>query len=106
LQLDYVACIICGKTVSRNKFSFEPFSIEPLDYIILQRREQRGGRSKEEGKQAGFFIIPEESKNILELWNSGDPDEKAIVEAFKNKLLTVLKAYLSAGIITREELVP
>ncbi len=95
---------MCGKTVSQNKFNFEPFKIEPLDYIILQVREQRGGRSKEEGKQAGFFLLPEQSKNIVELWSSGDPEEKAIVEAFKERLLVILKAYLNAGIIKDSDL--
>ena len=102
-RLDYVACVVCGKTVALGKFKPEVFSIDPLEYYVLQRREQRGGRSKEKGKQPGFFIIEEESKNIMELWESEEPSERQIVQTFKDRLLTLLRAYVKAGIISKED---
>jgi len=103
-KLNYVACIVCGKTVIANKFNAETFSIDPLDYIILQAREQRGGRSKTEGEQPGFFLVKEESKTIKELWDSGDSDERAIAETFRDRVLALVRAYVKAGIIQKEEL--
>ena len=102
-EVEYVACIICGKTVVLNKFPTGPFTIDPLDYRILQVRRQRGGRSKVKGEQPGFFLVPEDCKTIVELWN-GDATEREIVEVFKERLLALLKAYKKAGIISEEDL--
>lgn len=99
-KIDYVACIMCGKTVVRSKLKNEGFRIEPLDFRVLQVREQKGGR-----KEQGFFDIPEEGKTILQLWNGSD-EEKAIVEIFKSRLLSIVHSYLRTGIIQRKELVP
>ncbi len=99
-KVEYVACIICGKTVVKAKLKNEGFRIEPLDFRILQVREQKGGRSEQ-----GFFDIPEEGKTILQLWNGSD-EEKAIVEIFKSRLLSIVRSYLKAGIIQRNEIVP
>jgi len=106
VRLDYIACIMCGKTVILNKFRAEGFSIDPLEYYVLQHREQRGGRSKKEGEQPGFFIIEGESRNIVDLWNSADSSEREIAETLKDRLLSVVKAYMRAGIIGKEEVVP
>lgn len=103
-NLEYVACIMCGKTVIANKFNAEPFTIDPLDYIVLQIREQRGGKSKQEGQQPGFFLLKEDSKTIRQLWESGDPQERAVAETFKDRILSIVRAYKQAGIIKREEL--
>lgn len=103
-RIYYVACIVCGKTVVANKFNAEPFRIDPLDYIILQAREQRGGRSKTKGEQPGFFLIEGESKTIKELWESGNSEERAIAETFKDRVLSLVRAYVKAGIIKESDL--
>lgn len=103
-RVEYVACIVCGKTVVVNKFKADPFTIDPSEYIILQVREQRGGRSKEEGQQPGFFLLKEESKTIKDLWESGDAQERAIAEAFKERVLSIVRAYKKAGIIKESDL--
>ena len=95
----YVACNFCGKTVSERKFNAIPFDIAPSEYIILQVRQQVGGR-----KGQGFFNIPEEGKNIVEMWNGGDPREREIAEALKDRVLNVARDYIEAGIITKEEI--
>jgi len=95
----YIACNFCGKTVSENKFDAAPFDIAPSEFIILQVRRQVGGR-----KGQGFFIIPEEGKNIVEMWNGGDSREREIAEALKERLLNIVRDYIENGIITKEEI--
>ena len=98
--VEYVACCMCGKTVARNKLKAEGFKIDPLDFRILQVREQKGGRSGQ-----GFFDIPEEGKTIKQLYEGSEQDRE-IVEAFKTRILSVVRAYVKAGIINQSELVP
>ena len=74
----YLACIMCGKTIPERRFVAAPFDITPSEYTILQVRQQVGGR-----KGQGFHEIPEEGKNIVEMWNGGDPREREIAEALK-----------------------
>ena len=96
----YIACNFCGKTVAENRFNAIPFDIAPTEFIILQVRRQVGGR-----KGQGFYNIPGEGKNIVEMWNSGDPRLREIAEALKERVLNVVKDYEEAGIITKEELI-
>ena len=98
VKVEYVACIMCGKTVSRNRFKPEPFAISPLEYRVLQVREQVGGRKKQ-----GFFNIDTEARTIVDLWKGSEADRN-LAEALKERLLTVLKEYIKAGIIKRSEL--
>jgi hypothetical protein len=98
VELSYVACVVCGKTVILNKFKGEPFRIPPLEFRVLQIREQKGGRSEQ-----GFFNIPEKGRTIEQLWK-GSEEERAIVECFKNRLLMVVRSYVKAGIIKPSEL--
>ena len=95
----YVACNFCGKTVSERRFVAAPFDITPSEYRILQVRQQVGGR-----KGQGFFDIPEEGKNIVQMLNDGDPREREIAEALIERVLNVVRDYMEAGIITREEI--
>lgn len=90
---------MCSKTVALNKFSAKPFEIEPSEFRVLQVREQVGGR-----KGQGFFNIPEEGKNIIELWNSADPEEKEVAEVLKARLLEVVRSYINSGVLSREEI--
>jgi len=98
VKIEYIACIVCGKTIVRNKFKNEGFKISPLDFRILQVREQKGGRSEQ-----GFFDIPEEGRTIEQLWNGSEAD-RLIVQEFKDRLLAVLRSYIQVGIIKHSEL--
>ena len=98
-KIRYLACIMCGKTVVETRFDAAPFDIPPIDYRVLQVRQSVGGR-----KGQGFFDMPEEGKTIVEMWNGGDPREREIAEALKDRLLNVVRDYIEAGIITKEEI--
>ena len=98
-KIRYLACIMCGKTIVERRFDAAPFDISPIDYRVLQVRQSVGGR-----KGQGFFDMPEEGKTIVEMWNGGDPREREIAEALKDRLLNVVRDYIEAGIITKEEI--
>ena len=102
--VNYIACNMCGKTVAETKFNPAPFNIDPSEFIILQVREQRGGRSKEEGSQPGFFLQEDQSKTMKQLWESSDSSERTIAETFKERVLSVVKAYFKDGIIQPSDL--
>ena len=102
--VNYVACNMCGKTIVQNKFNPEPFTIDPSEFIILQVREQRGGSSKQEGSQPGFFLQADQSKTMKQLWESSDSSERLLAETFKERLLSVVKAYAKDGIIQQSDL--
>ena len=89
---------MCGKTVARNKFIPKPFTISPLEFRVLQVRDQVGGR-----KGQGFFNIDSEARTIVDLWN-GSQEEKNLAQVLKERLLTVVREYIKQGIIMKEEL--
>ncbi len=98
MKVEYLACIFCGKTIVKNKFKSEPFSIAPTDFRLIQVRDQVGGR-----KGQGFFDVPEEGRTILDLWE-GSKTDRSIAECLKERLLTIVKDYLDHGIISPSEL--
>ena len=98
-KTEYLACIMCGKTVPEERFNAAPFDIAPIEFRVLQVRQQVGGR-----KGQGFYDLPEEGKNIVQMWNDGDPREREIAEVLKERLLNVVRDYIEAGIITKEEI--
>ena len=98
-ELEYIACIMCGKTVYEKRFNAAPFDISPRDYIVIQVRRAMGG-----GKGHGFPTIPGAGKNIVQMWNEGDPRHREIAEVLKERLLNVVRDYIEAGIITKEEI--
>jgi len=100
VNVEYVACLMCGKTLAKRRFTKEGLRIRPSEFYALQVREQVGGRS---GKQ-GFFLIPSESKNILQLLE-GSEEEKEIAQCLVDRVLMIAKDFLKEGIISRSQLV-
>lgn len=97
--IKYVNCFNCGHARALSKFLTDKgFTISPLDFFMLRAREQVGGR-----RGQGFYDIPEEARTIIDLWNSGDAQEREIAVMIKQRLLTVAREYLKAGIITIKE---
>lgn len=97
-KVEYLACIFCGKTIVKDKFKGEPFSIMPTEFRLVQVRDSVGGR-----KGQGFFDVPKEGRTILDLWG-GSKADRSIAECLKERLLTVVKDYMDHGIITPSEL--
>jgi len=78
-----------------------------IDWVVLQVREMlagpgRGKRIK--GTDYGFPAIKEEGLSIIEMLDH--EEHREVVEAIKGRLVKIVRAYLAAGIIEKEELVP
>ena len=102
-KLKYLACLFCGKSQYLSSLTEKSFkSIEPLEWKILQVRQQHPGRGKGHGGK-GFTLIPEECLSIMEM--AKDPEYRELVELIKYRLVKIVRAYLSAGLIKKEDLI-
>ena len=98
-EIKYVCCFNCGHATVLSRLKPDAFDIEPSDFFVFRVREQVGGRSRQ-----GFFDIPEKARTITELVNSEDPEEKEVGEILKRRLLTIVRSYIEAGVVTKDEL--
>ena len=102
---EQIACIFCGKSVIREKIDLAKYENWDIDWKVLQIREilPGPGRGKKvKGGSYGFPVVPEESLSILEMVESGDYDD--VVEAIKGRLIKIVRAYIEARIISRDEI--
>ena len=102
---EQIACIFCGKSVIREKIDLEKFENWDINWNVLQVREilPGPGRGKKgKGKGYGFPVVPEESLSIIEM--AENAEYKEIVEAIKRRLIKIVKAYIEARIISKEEI--
>jgi len=61
-----------------------------------------GAGKKGKNASTGWPLIESACKSIVEL--AADPAYADLVEAIKNRLILITKAYIQAGIISKEEL--
>ena len=99
----YVSCPYCSHSILLNKFLKTSFPIDPLDFFIMNSREQRSdpgwkkGSAKGSG-QVGFFHVEGSEKTILDLAR-GTPEEKRIAQKIANRIKTIYESYVKAGLI-------
>ena len=74
---------------------FSSFSIDPLEFRVLQIREQHPREIG--GKSRGFTL--EGSETILEMQDS----HPEVVEKIKDRLFAIMKRYREGGVISDEE---
>ena len=108
-KFSYLACPFCNRNMLLNKIdpdqlakleTKEGISVDPLEWKIYQVREQRGGKgSPTRGIKAkgGFYLIPEESKSIIEMLE--DEELKAYAEAVIERLKIIWSSYMKAGLV-------
>ena len=102
---EQIACIFCGKSVIREKIDLEKYDNWDIDWKVLQIREilPGPGRGKKvKGKSYGFPVVPEESLSIVEMVDN--VEYKDIVEAIKGRLIKIVRGYIEAGIISKDEI--
>jgi hypothetical protein len=107
---EQIACIFCGKATLKDRLDLDVVANNySVDWAVLQVREAlagpgRGkrGSNKKTGRRTGWPIIEKECKSIVEL--SNDPHYSDLVEAIKNRLVMIAKAYIKAGIIKSSDL--
>ena len=102
-----LACPFCGKNVILEKVDLDRLGSNwSIDWKVLQIREMLPGPGrghKGKTKEHGFPVIEEESLSIVDL--AADPSYSEVVAAVKKRLITIVRAYVEAGIIRKEELV-
>ena len=101
---EQVACVFCGKSVIRERLSLESFENWSIDWKVLQVREMLAGPcrgKKGKDRSTGFPVVPEESLSILQMAENEEYDN--LVEAIRNRLVMIVKAYIKAGLISKEE---
>lgn len=102
-----LACPFCGKSTLLDRVDLDRLGDNwSIDWKVLQIRDMlagpgRGHRGK--SKDYGFPVIKEESLSIVDL--AADPSYAEVVAAVKQRLITIVRAYVEAGIIRKEELV-
>lgn len=103
-EVPFVNCPLCSHSrVLKGRYAWkpEPFEIDPADFHVLTVREQKGGKGT-----GGFFNIPGRERTIADLFFSDDDFEKIVAEALKERLLSVVRAWHEAGVLTEEDLKP
>lgn len=103
---EQIACIFCGKSTIMDRIDWDKFDNWSIEWTVRQMREVlpgpgRGKRGK--NPHSGWPAIKEEGLNVLEM--AKDPNYEHVVKAIKSRLLKIVKAYISAGIISKEEII-
>jgi len=99
----YISCPYCSHSLVLEKFQKTKFPIDPLDFFIMNDREQRSdvgwtkGNAKGSG-QVGFFHVEGSEKTIVEL-SHGTREEKRIAEKIANRIKLIYESYRQAGLI-------
>ena len=102
---EQIGCIFCGRSVIRERIDLEKFDNWDIDWKVLQVREILAGPGrghKGKSREHGFPAIDEESLSIVQMVESGDYSE--VVDAIKGRLVKIVKAYIEAGIISKDDL--
>ena len=102
---EQIACIFCGKSAITSKINWDNFDNWSIDWAVRQIRQMLAGPGrKHKGKNpnTGFPAIKEQGLSIIKM--NEDPTYDNIVKAIKQRLLKIVRAYVEAGIITKEEL--
>jgi len=99
----YFVCPFCGHVIfegyAREKFStFE--NVEPLDWEVLQRRQQVPRQPRWSGKKGGFHLVEHQRLTIGQMAESATYKEFALKIA--NRVKRIYEAYKKAGLIPEE----
>jgi len=104
---EQIACIFCGKSVIKDKINWDNFDNWSIDWTVRQVRQMLAGPGrKHKGKQpgTGFPAIKEQGLSIVKM--NEDESCQYMVNAIKKRLLKIVRAYIDAGIIDVNEIVP
>ena len=102
---EQVACVFCGRCVIRERLDLEKLGNWGIDWKVLQVREMLAGPGrgkKGKDRSCGFPVVPEECLSILQM--SEDIEYADLVEAIKGRLIMIVKAYIEAGLISKDEI--
>jgi len=95
--VSYLICPFCGHSLYMGYFEkSDPFKtpLEPLEFEVLQVREQRPRQPRKTMTKGGFFLVPERCETILQLRKSNPALAHRIIERVK----ALAEGYESAGL--------
>ena len=110
VEVEYITCPFCSRNLHLPKIDPEAMATLEKDpateWFIYQVREQRGGKGssrrldKEKDRLhqkavGGFFLLPEKSKNIIQMLD--DPRLRPYALGIVERLKVILKSYKKAG---------
>lgn len=91
----YVSCPYCASSILLKEFRRTKFDINPLEFHIIHKREQKSGRGYSFGKgkgKRGFFLIEGSQKTIQDLL-SGTEEEREIAQKIIARVKKICEAY-------------
>jgi hypothetical protein len=102
---EQIACVFCGKSTIKEKLNLEALERFNINWKVIQLRQKlpgpgRGKRGK--NPNTGWPLVRDAGLSIVEM--ASDPSYRPYVEAIKDRLLIIVRAYVEAGIIKRSEL--
>ena len=102
-QQKELACIFCGRSRPLRTLKLEKLGNWDIGWVVLQVREIRAGPGRgRKGEGGGFPAIRAEGLSILQM--AEREEYREVVDAVKNRLIKIVRAYLQAGIIKESEL--
>lgn len=90
-EIAYLSCILCGMSKA-GKIVPRAFKTPPQKWMAIEIRENRGGRHI-----GGFFL--KDGFTLAEALKSEEPEVRELAELQREKLLTVVRAYLREGVL-------
>ena len=102
-EIQQLACLFCGRNRPLKRgFSLGEMTIAPAEYGIITIREvgPGPGRGHKGERGEGFRTIGR--LNIREALE--DPQYSDIAGQVRDRLITIIRSYVSAGIISMEEI--
>ena len=108
VETAYVKCVLCkmnkphrSKRYPTGVFEIPPFEGDPGDVPFIMFMDQAAGPGRGRREKVGGWLKTRE----LSLGEAlGDPEFTDLARDFKAKLVSLVRAYLTNGVLTLEEL--
>jgi len=102
-EISQLACLFCGRNRPLKRgFSLGEMTIPPDQYGIITIREVGPGPGRGHKGERGEGLRTIDRLNIQEALE--DPQFSEIAGQVRDRLVTIVRSYISAGIISMEEI--
>ncbi len=103
-EIHQLACLFCGRNrpIGHSGFSLKAMVIDPSEYGIITIREVGPGPGRGHKGERGEGLRTIDRLNIREALE--DPQFSGIAGQVRDRLVTIVRSYIEAGIISMEEI--